>query len=71
MMQVKLFLSHCLYLICTNLSWFALKNISIYLEVGQVVPDSTHPVGQTRPLVNSPGSTCPVPICIGDVTYID
>ena len=26
-MQVKLFLRHCLYLICTNFSWFALKNI--------------------------------------------
>ena len=63
-MQVKLFLSHCLYLICTNFSWFALKIFSIYLEVGQVVPESTHPLGLTRPWVNSHGSTCPVPICI-------
>ena len=68
-MQVKLFLSHCLYLICTYFPGLPLKNISIYLEVGQVVPESTHPLGQTRPGVNSPGSTCPVPICIGDVTY--
>ena len=70
-MQVKLFLSCCLYLICTHFSWFALKNIFHLLEVGQVVPELTHPLGQTRPWVNSRGSTCPVPICIGDVTYID
>ena len=70
-MQVKLFLSHCLYLICTNVPGLPLKIFSIYLEVGQVVPELTHPLGQTRPWVNSPGSTCPIPICIGDLTDID
>ena len=33
-----------------------IKIFSIYLEAGQVVPESTHHLGQTRPRVNSPGS---------------
>ena len=60
-MQVILFLDHFLYSICTNFSRSAFQNI-IHL------PRS--PLGQTGLRVNSPGSTRPGPICMGDITYI-
>ena len=35
----------------TNFPGLPLKIFSIYLEVGQVLSESTHPLGQTRPWV--------------------